>query len=93
MSNEPMQQKIEALEANPDRGLRDTVDLAQARMRHTLGEYAGKHPLISAGMGALSGAALGATAGPGIVEKMQRVPGLVRDIGGNVKDLVGQGAA
>jgi hypothetical protein len=87
MSNEPMRQKIEELEAKPERGLRDTMDLAQARARHTLGTYAEEHPGVSTGMGALTGAMFGATAGPGIVAKAQKIPGVARDVGKNIKDF------
>jgi hypothetical protein len=93
MSNEPMQQKIEALEAVPDRSLRQTMDLAQSRARHTLGTYAEEHPAVSTGMGALTGAMFGATQGPGIVAKAQKIPGVARDVGQGLKDLFSRGAA
>jgi hypothetical protein len=91
MSNDPLRQKIEALEANPDRGAKDTMNLAQLRGRLTIGEFTEKHPLVTAGMGALGGARFGATMGPGIVDAAQRGRTAAGGIGSNLKTLFGGG--
>jgi hypothetical protein len=93
MSNEPLRQKIEALEANPDRGAKDTMNLAQLRARYTIGEFEAKHPGVAAGLGALGGARLGLTKGPAYVAAVRSVPGKARDIVGGLKDVFAKGAA
>lgn len=93
MSNEPLRQKIEALQAQPDLDAKDTANLAQLQLRHTLGEYAHRHPVSSMGMGALAGGMFGASQGPGIVDAVREGRGLASDIGKNVKDFFARGAA
>jgi hypothetical protein len=92
-SNEPLRQKIEALEAQPERGLRGTLDLAQARARHTVGEWAAEHPGAMVGAGALSGAMFGARKGPGIVNEANAWAGKAKNLGKNVSEIFGKGAA
>lgn len=92
MSNEPLRQKIEALEGQSNRSSSEAVDLAQLRARLVLGEHAAKHPLATMAAGALGGGMLGATEGPGIVEGVRQVPEALGHIGKNVKSLF-KGAA
>jgi hypothetical protein len=93
MSNEPLRQKIEALEGQPDHSASDAANLAQLRARLTLGEHAAKHPLSTVATGALSGGMLGATMGPGIVEMARQTPEALGHMAKNVKDLFQRGAA
>lgn len=93
-SNKSLQKKVEGLEAKENRGLRDTLDLAQSRARLGLGEYTKKHPVAAIGAGALMGGLTGATEGPGLVSAAKGLPGDLRQIGKNVKDIVAnRGAA
>jgi hypothetical protein len=89
-SNEPLRQKIEALEAQPEHSLRDTLDLAQARARHTVGTWAEEHPKAMVGAGALTGALFGARKGPGIVSEARKWPAQAQAVSENVKDIVGR---
>jgi hypothetical protein len=93
MSGEPVRQKIDALEAIPERGAGDTANLAQLRVRQTLDEHAKAHPLATIATGALGGGILGATQGPGIVEMARQAPEALRGAGKTVKDLFQRGAA
>ncbi len=95
MSNEPLRQKIEALEAHPDLSARDTMSLAQLRARHTIGEFTTKHPGVTAALGALGGAQFGRAAGPGIVDAARAgwagAKGMQNDIG-ELRTLLSGGA-
>ena len=86
-SNEPLRQKIESLEAKPDRGYTDTMNLAQAKARHTVGEFAQDHPKTMMGMGAMGGALLGAQSGPGLVDSVRNSARSVADIGKHIKTI------
>jgi hypothetical protein len=86
-SNEPLRQRIEALEAQPDLGARDTMSLAQLRARHTVGEFTAKHPGVTTALGALGGAQLGRTMGPGIVDAARSGLASAKGMGQDVKEL------
>lgn len=85
-SNEPLQKRVQELEAKPDRGYGDTLNLAQSKARLTVGEFAQKHPAAMMGMGALGGALTGAAEGPGLVSAVQGMGSDARAIGKNVMD-------
>lgn len=91
-SNEPLRQKVQQHEANPNRGLRDTMDLAQAKARLTVGEFGEKHPAAMMGAGALGGALLGAQHGPGVVNAVRESAQPASDIASKIKLLM-KGAA
>lgn len=93
MSNDPLRKRVDELEAKPDRGAGDTMNLAQARGRLTVGEHESKHPFATAAIGALGGAALGATAGPRLAQQIPQGYAAARDIGKNIKTMVSKGAA
>jgi hypothetical protein len=86
-SNEPLRQKIESLEAKPDRGYTDTMNLAQAKARHTVGEFAQDHPKTMMGMGAMGGALLGAQSGPGLVDSVRNSARSVANSGKLIKTI------
>lgn len=92
-SNEPLRQKVQQHEANPNRGLRDTMDLAQAKARLTMGEFAEQHPAAMMGAGALGGALLGAQHGPGVVDAVRQSGQQGGDIAKKIKLLITKGAA
>jgi len=71
MDNEPLREKVRALEAKEDRGFRDALNLAQARARLTMGEFAETHPKTTMGVSALGGAFVGATQGPESVRSIR----------------------
>jgi hypothetical protein len=91
-SNEPLRQKVQGLEAKKDRGFGDTMSLAQAKARLTIGEFAAEHPKTMMGMGALGGALIGAAEGPGLVSSVRRSGEHVGNIARHVKTLM-KGAA
>ncbi|MHB8815788.1 MAG: hypothetical protein ACYDAE_21355 [Steroidobacteraceae bacterium] len=82
--NEPLRQKVEGLEAKPDRGLGDTLNLAQSKGRLIVGDFAKKHPGMMAGAGALTGGMTGLSQGPEFVASLKRqaahIPPMVRDV-------------
>lgn len=87
MSNDPLREKVRELEAVGDRSLGQTADLAQSRLRLTLGEYAEKHPGMSTALGALGGASAGANIGPQVVGAFR--DHLIPDTRGIIKALRG----
>jgi hypothetical protein len=87
MSNEPLRQGVAALEAKPDRGYKDTLNLAQKRARLTVGDFVQKHPGMAVGLGALGGASLGASAGPGVVSSLKRSAGHIQGIGQELRNI------
>jgi hypothetical protein len=89
---DPLRQKVQELEATPDRGYRDALNLAQSRARLTMGEFANEHPGVSAGMGALGGALLGASNGPQVVGSLKRSGEHVGSIARNLKDILSKRA-
>jgi len=90
-SNEPLKQRIQGLEGKKERGLRDTLDLAQLRARHTVGEFAQEHPGAMMGAGALGGALLGAQHGPSLVDAAKQSVQQGGDIAKKIKIMI-QGA-
>lgn len=83
-NNEPLRQKVEGLEAKPDRGLGDTLNLAQSKGRLIIGDFAQKHPGVMAGAGALAGGMTGLSKGPEFVASLKRqaahIPPMVQDV-------------
>lgn len=92
-SNEPLRKKTQELEAKPDRGYGDTLDLAQSKARLTVGDFANKHPAAMMGMGALGGGMAGLTGGPELVSAAREAGGHLAGIGKNMKDIFTKGAA
>ena len=86
-STEPARQRVQELEGKENRGFGDTLDLAQNKARLTVGEFAGAHPALMMGMGALGGGITGLTQGPGLVDSVRRSVGHLKGIGQNVKDV------
>ena len=91
MDRAPLQEHIQQLESNPNRGAKETMDLAGSRARQTVGDFTSAHPGAAALAGALGGAALGASAGPKVVSSLKRSAGHVKEIGQNLKTMA-QGA-
>lgn len=91
-SNDPLRQKVQGLEAKGDRGLADTMDLAQSRARLTVGEFAEKHPAAMMGAGAVAGGLAGAFEGPGLVGSLRRSGEHIGNIGKHIKTIT-KGAA
>jgi len=92
-SNEPLKKKVQELEAKPDRGYGDALNLAQARARLTVGEFAKEHPAAMMGMGALGGGLTGALEGPDFVDSVRRSGKHISGVAKNVKDIYNKGAA
>ena len=90
-SNEPLKQRVQGLEGKKDRGLRDTLDLAQSRGRLTVGEFAKEHPGTMMGAGALGGALLGAQHGGGLADAAKQTVQQGGDIAKKIKIMI-QGA-
>ena len=68
MSNEPLRKEVGKLEAMPDHTHSQAMQLAQAKGRLSIGEWAEKHPKSAVGAGALGGAMLGGKSGPAVVQ-------------------------
>jgi hypothetical protein len=66
MSNDPLRQKVQELQAVPDRTLAQAGDLSQAQTRLAIGEWEEKHPLQATALGALSGGTLMGSMAPAL---------------------------
>jgi hypothetical protein len=89
MSNEPLRQKVQELEAKgDDRSVGDAMSLALSRGRLTLGEHAEKHPAAATMAGALMGATTGARGGPAFVDALKSIGGDAKAIGRDTKTLL-----
>ena len=74
--------KVQQLQSNQNGGFYQAVQLAAAQQGLATAELAEKHPVGSAIMGGLSGAALGAYKGPGLASKAMLA-------GRTLKDAIG----
>jgi hypothetical protein len=85
-SGEGLKKHISELEANPNRGVRDTLDLAQGKARDTIGDFTRAHPGLAVGAGTLGGALMGGSQGPALVQSL-------KNSGGHLKALFGGSSA
>ncbi len=94
-SNEPLRQKVEKLEAEPNRGLGATLNLAQSKGRLLLADFAKEHPGVAAGAGALTGAMTGLSTGPEFVASVKRQASHASGAWRDIKTILGnnKGAA
>lgn len=76
MSNEPLRQQVQELQAiDPkDRTFQQSKDLAFKQVRLTAGEWEETHPRESALLGALIGAGIGVSGGPSVVQAVRDTP-------------------
>jgi hypothetical protein len=88
--HEPTRQRIQELEAKPDRTAREALSLANSRRMLTLHEHAEAHPAAATAMGALMGATTGVTGGPpflAALKSLKHDPPAVLD---NIRDIRGK---
>lgn len=81
---EALQARVQELEGKPDRGYRDTMNLAQLKGREVVSRFAKEHPAAMMGANALGGAATGFMMGPEVVAATknitERVPRMARNL-------------
>ena len=75
-----LRKRVKELEGKKDRGVRDTANLAQLRVRQTVGDFAEENPKTTIGLSALAGAGIGMSKGPEFVEATKNNAGHVKDI-------------
>jgi hypothetical protein len=77
MSNDPLRQKVKALEAKERAGggFLNAMNLAQAKTRLAFGEFGERHPVAATAIGAGMGALTGAGAAPHARELIEAIKG------------------
>jgi hypothetical protein len=82
MGHDKLRGKVKELEESGEGGFGHALNLAQNKIRLSLGELSEKHPGAMSVAGGVMGAAAGATMGPHIMEGFKALPGRINELRG-----------